>query len=97
MSLCASMSFQLESILSHGIKEFNQKCISEITPKIHHAKGKNKPVHANQPQIKNALRKICPLGRSKSVAKYVLLHFDELEKIIPFCSSPKSLSPHNCK
>jgi len=84
------MSFQLESILDQSIKEFNQRCIDEINPKTYHAKGKNKPIHVNQNQIKNALKKICPTGKSKVIAKDTLVHFDELERLIPFCSSPKS-------
>lgn len=50
-----NMSFQLESIVDQSIKEFNQRCIDEINLKTYHAKGKNKPVHVNQNQIKNAL------------------------------------------
>lgn len=36
------------------------------------------------------MKKICPIGKSNVITKDILIHFDQLEKLIPFCSSPKS-------
>ena len=84
------MNTQLESFLDEAVKEFNKKASNEILPNTYHAKGKPKPVKVTKNQIKNALKKICPAGKSKILSKDLLEHFEDLEKLIPFCSSPRS-------
>lgn len=84
------MNTQLESILDKAVKEFNKKASTEILPNTYHAKGKSKPVKVTKNKIKNALKKICPTKMSKTISKDILEHFDDLEKLIPFCSSPSS-------
>ena len=84
------MNSKLESKLGDIIKEFNQRAESEISPNTYYAKGKPKPVKVTKQQIRNAVKKICPLGKSKIITKDMIEHFESLEKLIPFCSTPKS-------
>jgi len=81
---------KLELILNDSIKSFNKKAVSEIRSGIFYAKGNEKKVNVTTNQIKNALKKICPNSKTKIIAKDMLEHFDDLEKRIPFCSSPGS-------
>lgn len=84
------MNSQLDSLLDTASKEFTKQAIDQIIPNTYFAKGKAKPVKVTQNQIKNALKKICPTGKSKTLSKDMLDHFEDLEKFIPFCSSPSS-------
>ncbi|HYL65629.1 MAG TPA: hypothetical protein VEU72_00585 [Nitrosopumilaceae archaeon] len=84
------MNSKLESKLDTAIKEFNKKAILEISPKTYYAKGKPTPVNVTKNQIKNALKKICPEEKTKLVTKDMIEHFEDLEKLVPFCSSPRS-------
>ncbi len=84
------MSAKLDSLLDEASKEFNQQASNEILPKSYTVEGKSKVVNVTRNQIKNALNKICPTGKSKTIAKDMLEHFEDLEKLVPFCSSPRS-------
>ncbi|MEO9276274.1 MAG: hypothetical protein ABI340_00630 [Nitrososphaera sp.] len=84
------MNSKLESLIENAIKEFNNRAISEISQKTYYASGKSKAVNVKPKQIRNALHTICPIGKTKTITKDFIDHFDSLEKLIPFCSSPKS-------
>jgi len=84
------MNTKLEFALDKTAQEFNEKVSNEILPNTYYAKGKSKPVKVTKNQIKNALKKICPTEKSKILSKDMLEHYEDLEKLIPFCSSPGS-------
>jgi len=81
---------KLEFLIDDAVKDFNKRSLLEISQKVYYAKGKSKPVNVKPEHIKNALRKICSIGNTKTISKDFIEHFDSLEKLIPFCSSPKS-------
>ena len=83
---------KLELKLEKSVELFNNQAITEIQSGTFYAKGKEKAVNVTINQIKNALKKICPQGKTKVIAKDMLEHFEDLEKLIPFCSSPGSFS-----
>jgi len=84
------MNNKLESLIEDAVNEFNNRAISEISQNTYYAKGKPKPVNVKQAHIRNALHTICSTGITKAISKDFIDHFDALEKLILFCSSPKS-------
>ena len=86
------MENRLQSQIQEAIDEFTTMT-SQITPSSRRvASSKDKKTNVNQNMIKNALKKICPKGKSKVITSDFITHYQNLEKLIPFCSSPKSIS-----
>ena len=84
------MENRLQSQIQEAIDEFSTMA-SQITPSHRRvASSKDKKTNVNQNMIKNALKKICPKGKSKVITSDFITHYQNLEKLIPFCSSPKS-------
>ena len=89
------MESKLNSKLFDGIKDFSLKAKREIKSKTVNIPGSRKrTVNITPNKIQTALRVICPqrstaTGRVSFVDDFIK-HFENLEKYIPFCSSPKS-------
>ena len=81
---------RLESRLEEAVNEFNDKSLSEILDDTYAVAGSSKAVTVRKNLIKNALKKICPTNAKNKLSKDLLNHFDEIEHLIPFCSSPQS-------
>jgi len=84
------MENRLESIISEAIDEFTVKS-NQITDGIRYVAGREgKQTKVSKTIIQNALKQICPKGKIKTVTSDFITHYENLEKLIPFCSSPKS-------
>ena len=89
------MESKLNSKLFDGIKDFSLKAKREINSKTVNIPGsRNRTIKVTPKKIQTALRVICPQrsttsGRVSMVDDFIK-HFENLEKYIPFCSSPKS-------
>ncbi|MCH7647063.1 MAG: HNH endonuclease [Thaumarchaeota archaeon] len=84
--------FKLESQLQSALDGFRKKAIKEIKPKTYYVKineAKNQSVTISKRNVHGALTTICPTN-TKTFYENFLDHFDELQKFIPFCSSPTS-------
>ena len=84
------MSSQLESKVDKITKEFFQKAKSEISSKTYYIKGKPKGVKVTKQRIVNSVQQVCSIGNSQKVTLDMIDHFEYLEKLLPFCSSPKA-------
>lgn len=84
------MGNKLESLVGDAITEFRKRSIMEIKANTFYAKGKTKPVNVTSAQIIAALNKTCPIGDPDEITRDMIDHFDRLEKLVPFCSSPRA-------
>jgi len=85
-----------ENKLEHELKtiltNFRNKAHSEIkdgTYSVNVSPTEKAPVEVTKHSIENALKTICPTSTEK-FALDLLVHFRELQRFIPFCSSPTS-------
>ena len=84
------MENRLESLISEAIDEFTTKS-NQITDGVKQVAGREgKKTKVSKIIIKNALKQICPKGKIKTVTADFTTHYENLEKLIPFCSSPRS-------
>ncbi len=84
------MENRLEKTIIAAAKKFNDKALTEIPTKNYQVAGKTIKILVNKSKIKNALKKTCPTTKSSILSKDMIAHFEELEKFLPFCSSPRS-------
>jgi hypothetical protein len=89
------MESKLNSKLFDGIRDFSLKVKREIKSNIVNIPGsKNRTIKVTPKKIQTALGVICPQrqtasGRVSMVNDFIE-HFENVEKYIPFCSSPKA-------
>ena len=84
------MENRLQSLIKEAIDEFTAKS-NQITDGHRQIAGREgRKAKVSQPIIKNALKNICPKGKSKTITSDLITHYENLEKLIPFCSSPRS-------
>lgn len=84
------MESRLQSQIKEAIDEFTIKS-NQITDGHRQISGREgRKAKVSQPIIKNALKNICPKGKSKTITFDLIAHYENLEKLIPFCSSPRS-------
>jgi len=82
---------RLEHELKLLTKEFMNKAISEIEEKnyfVNISSSQTSSVPVTNVLIKNGLKTLCP--SNEILVNDLIIHFRELQKFIPFCSSPKS-------
>ena len=89
------MESKLQEKLNEAIIEFHKISSEQIKSQIVCIPGtRNKSVEVTQNKIQSALKIICPKGSGeegrKETVPETIEHFVNLEKLIPFFSSPKS-------
>jgi hypothetical protein len=90
------MASKLHSKLISGTKEFSLQSKKDIkkTKPVEIPGSKNRAINVTPKKIKTALNVICPQRNSPNgeagIVNDFIKHFENLEKYIPFCSSPKS-------
>lgn len=81
---------RLQSLIKEAIDEFIAKS-NQITDGHRQVAGREgRKAKVNQAIIKNALKNFCPKGKSEVITGDLITHYEDLEKLIPFCSSPRS-------
>ena len=84
------MENRLQSKIKEAIDEFTTQS-NQITDGYREVAGREgRRTRVNQTIIKNALKNFCPKGESKAITGDLITHYENLEKLIPFCSSPRS-------
>ena len=84
------MESRLQSKIKEAIDEFTAKS-NQITDGYRQVAGREgRKANVNQAIIKNALKNICPKGKSKTITSDLIIHYQNLDKLISFCSSPLS-------
>ena len=90
------MASKLHSKLISGTKVFSLQSKKDIkkTKSVEIPGSKNRTINVTPKKIQTALNVICPQRNSPNgeagIVDDFIKHFENLEKYIPFCSSPKS-------
>ena len=84
------MQNRLESQIKNAVDEFTTES-NKIRDGYRQVAGRQgRKTKVTKAIIKNALKQICPKGKTKKITTDLLDHYEDLEKLIPFCSSPRS-------